>query len=51
MNLSPFATDLILAGILTLLVSLLAYEIYRGARQRPLQPIIQATAKRLRDDW
>jgi hypothetical protein len=51
MNLSPFATDLILAGILTLLVSLLALEIYFGARQRPLEPIIQASAKRLRDGW
>jgi len=51
MNLSPFATDLILAGILALLVSLLALEIYFGARQRPLQPVIQASAKRLRDGW
>ncbi|HLC07993.1 MAG TPA: hypothetical protein VJK06_01770 [Methyloceanibacter sp.] len=51
MNLSPFATDLILAGILTLLVSLLALEIYFGARQRPLEPVIQASAKRLRDGW
>ena len=51
MNLSPFATDLILAGILTLLVSFLALEIYFGATQRPVQPIIQASAKRLRDGW
>jgi len=51
MNFSPFATDLILAGILALLVSLLALEIYFGARQRPLQPVIQASAKRLRDGW
>jgi hypothetical protein len=51
MNLSPFATDLILAGILTLLVSLLALEIYFSATQRPLQPVIQASAKRLRDGW
>jgi hypothetical protein len=51
MNLSPFATDLILAGILTLLVSLLALEIYFSAKQRPVQPIIQASAKHLRDGW
>jgi hypothetical protein len=51
MNLSSFATDLILAGILTLLVSLLALEIYFGARQRPVEPVIQASAKRLRDGW
>ena len=51
MNLSPFATDLILAGILTLLVSLLALEIYFSATQRPVQLVIQASAKRLRDGW
>ena len=51
MNLSPLATDLILAGLLTLLVSLLALEIYFGARQRPVEPVIQASAKRLRDGW
>jgi hypothetical protein len=51
MNLSPFATDLILGGILTLLVSLLALEIYFSARQRPVEPVIQASAKRLRDGW
>ena len=51
MNLSPFATDMILAGILTLLVSLLALEIYFSATQRPVQLVIQASAKRLRDGW
>ncbi|HEY8248713.1 MAG TPA: hypothetical protein VIG38_15735 [Hyphomicrobium sp.] len=51
MNLSPFATDLILAAILTLLVSLLALEIYFSATQRPVEPVIQASAKRLRDGW
>ncbi len=51
MNLSPFATDLILGGILTLLVSLLALEIYFSARRRPVEPVIQASAKRLRDGW
>ncbi|MCJ7599618.1 MAG: hypothetical protein MUO41_13560 [Methyloceanibacter sp.] len=51
MNLSPFATDLILAGILTLLVSFLALEIYFSGRQLPLDPIIQASAKKLRQGW
>jgi hypothetical protein len=51
MNLSPFATDLILAGILTLLVSFLALEIYFSGRHRPLDPIIQASAKKLRQGW
>ena len=42
---------MLLAGILTLLVSFLALEIYFSGRQRPLDPIIQASAKKLRQGW